>query len=101
MRQWLILTLAAAALLLHIAHFYPYVVDDAFISLRYAERFIHGQGLTWNDGERVEGYSNLLWILLVSGLGVLGMDLVDATLLLGILCSLATLLVIFHYGRRS
>jgi arabinofuranosyltransferase len=54
--------------------FLPLFVDDGFISLRYAERFAHGHGLTWNDGERVEGYSNLLWILLIAPLGRLMRD---------------------------
>ena len=34
--------------------------------MRYAERFADGLGLTWTDGERVEGYTDLLWILLLS-----------------------------------
>lgn len=53
----------------------PLFVDDAFISLRYAERFLYGEGLTWNNGEKVEGYSNLLWVLIVALFGKLGMDL--------------------------
>lgn len=44
-------------------------LDDAYISYRYAENFANGLGLVYNPGERVEGYTNLLWVLLVS-LGV-------------------------------
>src|SRR5687768_11268585 len=56
--------LAGALLALGIAETaWPWVVDDAFISLRYADRLVAGDGLTWTDGERVEGYSNLLWVL--------------------------------------
>lgn len=40
--------------------------DDAMISMRYAWNFAHGQGLVWNAGERVEGYTNLLMTLLMS-----------------------------------
>lgn len=40
--------------------------DDAMISMRYAWNFAHGQGLVWNPGERVEGYSNLLMTLLMA-----------------------------------
>jgi len=40
--------------------------DDAMISMRYAWQLSHGFGLTWNPGERVEGYSNLLMVLLMS-----------------------------------
>lgn len=52
------------------------MVDDAFISLRYSWRLLHGHGLTWTDGERVEGYSNLLWVLLVAAGGLVQSNLV-------------------------
>ncbi len=54
--------------------FVPFFADDGFISLRYAQRFAHGQGLTWTAGDRVEGYSNLLWVLLIAPLGRLLRD---------------------------
>ncbi len=66
---------------------WPFVSDDSFISLRYAARLLAGEGLTWTDGERVEGYSNLLWVLLTAGLGALGMELVTAARVLGALCT--------------
>jgi hypothetical protein len=40
--------------------------DDAFISYRYASHLVSGNGLVFNPGERVEGYSNLLYVLLVA-----------------------------------
>jgi len=40
--------------------------DDAMISLRYALNFTEGNGLVWNIGERVEGYTNLLMVLVMS-----------------------------------
>jgi len=82
-RAILTVLLACAVLLFHARHYLPFIADDALISLRYADRFLHGSGLTWNDGERVEGYSNLLWILSVSALGRCGMDLIVAVRLLG------------------
>src|SRR5690606_41903524 len=60
------LLLASGCLAFLAAHFYPFLSDDALISLRYAERFIQGRGLTWDDYEKVEGYTNLLWVLLCS-----------------------------------
>lgn len=42
------------------------VVDDAFISFRYADHLLRGDGLVFNPGERVEGMTNLLWTLLVA-----------------------------------
>ena len=45
-----------------------FVQDDAFISFVYARNLVEGEGLTW-FGERIEGYSNLLWVLWI-GLGM-------------------------------
>lgn len=39
--------------------------DDAFISYRYAANLLAGNGLVFNAGESVEGYSDFLYILLV------------------------------------
>lgn len=78
---------------------YPFLSDDSLISLRYAQRFIEGKGLTWNDGHPVEGYSNLLWILMISALGKLGMNLILAARLLGIACSVGTLAAICSYFK--
>lgn len=37
--------------------------DDAYIGYHYAENLAHGRGLVFNPGERVEGYSDLLYVL--------------------------------------
>lgn len=68
------LTFAAAFFLWH----WPSFEDDVFISLRYARNLLEGHGLSWNPGERVEGYTNFLYIMLVALLGWLGMDLAHA-----------------------
>ena len=52
--------------------------DDAFITLRYAQNWLAGNGVGWNPGDRVEGYTNFLQLLLTTGLGALGIDLVRA-----------------------
>ena len=40
-----------------------FLTDDAFISFRYVRNLLNGHGLVFNVGERVEGYSNFLWII--------------------------------------
>ena len=51
------------------------LVDDAYISFRYAVNFAQGHGLVWNVGEPVEGYTCLSWVLLLSAFARLGWDL--------------------------
>jgi arabinofuranosyltransferase len=43
-----------------------YVCDDAFISFRTVKNFVNGYGLRWNTIERVQTFTNPLWILLTS-----------------------------------
>jgi hypothetical protein len=47
--------------------------DDAMISMRYARNLAEGDGLVWNAGERVEGYSNFLWTFLMAGIHWIGL----------------------------
>lgn len=43
-----------------------WVGDDAFITIRTADNFVHGYGLRWNVNERVQAFTNPLWMFLVS-----------------------------------
>ncbi len=54
---------------------YTHLGEDAFITFRYAEQLARGHGLVYNPGERVEGYSNLLWVLVLAPFGTLGVPL--------------------------
>jgi arabinofuranosyltransferase len=60
--------------------------DDSFIFYRYAKNFADGQGLVWNIGEPpVEGYTSLLWTLLISLGAALGWELTTWSYVLGLL----------------
>ena len=61
--------IVCAVFVWHALYYLPFTSDDALISLRYAKRFASGLGLTWTDGERVEGYTDLLWVLMNALLG--------------------------------
>jgi arabinofuranosyltransferase len=74
-----------ALLYLSLVHF-EFMLDDPFISFRYARNLLDGHGLVFNPGERVEGYSNFLWIILLTPFMKLGFDPVVASKVLG-LCS--------------
>lgn len=97
-----VVVLSLCVLAAHAERYLPFISDDALISLRYAKRLLQGDGLTWTDGEAVEGYSNLLWILLVSLLGSFRIDLIDAARILGLLCNgLVVAALAFRYAASS
>ncbi len=58
-----LLCLPWLALLVWLASVSWFLTDDAFISFRYVRNLLEGHGLVFNPGERVEGYSNFLWVL--------------------------------------
>ncbi|MEO8601127.1 MAG: hypothetical protein ABI629_00985 [bacterium] len=43
-----------------------WVQDDAYVSFRYARNLVRGEGLVYNVGDRVEGYTNFLWTALAA-----------------------------------
>lgn len=78
--------------------------DDAMISMRYAENVVRGRGLVWNEGERVEGYTNPLMVAVMAAFllvlpkawAVLGIQLLGIALMLG-----TALLCLRIYDRIS
>lgn len=48
--------------------------DDEMVSMRYAKNFSEGKGLVWNPGERVEGYTNPAWVLLMTFIHLFPVD---------------------------
>ncbi|MBN2171553.1 MAG: hypothetical protein JW819_09575, partial [Candidatus Krumholzibacteriota bacterium] len=77
-----------------------FVLDDAFISFRYARHLAAGQGLVWNPGERVEGYTNFLWTLLLALPHRLGWDPVLFAQVTGLACFALTLALSWRLARR-
>jgi len=43
-----------------------WVADDAFLTMRTVDNFVHGYGLRWNILERVQIYTHPLWMFLLS-----------------------------------
>jgi len=74
-------------------------IDDAFISFRYARNLVEGHGLVFNPGERVEGYTNFLWTLLLAAGIRAGADAVLASRVLAALSAAGTMAVLWAMAR--
>ena len=81
-------------------YYWPYQVDDAFISLRYARNLVEGNGLVFNPGERVEGYSNFLWVMLAVAFMVVGAAPLAALKVVGTAAGLGAAWCTWRLGRR-
>jgi len=65
--SWMATAMAASVVLwVHAAHFRANWLDDAYISFRYAENWWAGRGMVFNEGERLEGLTNLAWAMVMA-----------------------------------
>jgi hypothetical protein len=77
---------------------YFVLFDDMMISMRYARNLALGYGLVWNaGGERVEGYTNLLWTIYMALIHFVPLAASKISVLVqitGAVCILITLFVV-------
>lgn len=60
--------------LLHARYYDGILYDDPFISYRYARHLAAGEGLVFNRGERLEGFSNFLHVVAMAGAARVGIE---------------------------
>src|SRR5689334_15493438 len=94
-------SMAVVALLAGAITAWPRTVDDSFITYRYSENLVHGQGAVFNPGERVEGYSSPSWMLLLAAAIAAGLDPETVSKVLGLVSSLLLLWLVYRALRRA
>jgi len=63
----LVITLLLSYLAMRLMHIPPVGIDDANILFVYSKHFAAGEGLVYNlGGQRVEGFSSMLWMLVTA-----------------------------------
>jgi len=82
---------ALLGMLLALAWHNRFIQDDAFIVFRYAENWVRGAGPVFNPGERVEGYTCFLYLVLIAAGMRAGLDPVAASQIIGMLACAGTL----------
>ena len=84
-RWWVVagIALLAVPAILSILAALNFVKDDAYISFRYAHNLVAGEGLVFNPGERVEGFTNFLWVLVIAPFEAMRLDLFQVTEIIG------------------
>jgi hypothetical protein len=74
--------------------------DDSYIGFRYAQNLAHGLGVVFNAGQKVEGCTDFLWVLLLAGATRLSADPILVSKVLGLFFNLSTLLAIYFLCGR-
>ena len=97
------LAILVAVGLLALAHafWFNHTADDAFISFRYVRNWVDGYGLVFNPGERVMGYSNFLWVVLLYPFVLIGIPAPTAARILGAVLAFGTLTRVYWYARSE
>jgi len=107
-RQWWVTLLLAAAasvcaaLILRALFAVPYPCnhDDGFIAFRYAKNLAEGNGLVFNVGERVWGFTSPLTVLLLGALASVGISIEWASLVLGATSSAISSMLVWQLLRN-
>ena len=68
-----------------------WVVDDAYITFRTVDNFLHGFGLRWNVDERVQAYTHPLWMLVMTAATAITSDVFYTSIAVSIAFSLAAM----------
>ncbi len=97
-RYWPV-ALATLVLVPH-ALMFDFVNDDAYISFRYARNLSEYGQLVFNLGERVEGFTNFLWTILLAGGIHLGWNPVHLSRFLGVAFGIGVLAVLVRMSLR-
>src|ERR1700687_3816614 len=95
----LLFAVAVVVYLFNVFRYRDYLLDDTFISLRYAKNLVEGLGLVFNPGERVEGYTNFLFVMLAAGFIAVGIDPVVATKWLAVAAAVWTMYLVVRLER--
>ncbi len=75
----LLLALITIGAVVHQVVQWFWFIEDAAISFAYAKHLASGEGLVpFVGGERVEGYSNPAWVLVLAGMYAVGLELFEA-----------------------
>jgi arabinofuranosyltransferase len=97
--KWL--AVGAVVVLLGLVVRTSWVTEDAYITLRTVDNWVHGFGLRWNTDERVQGYTHPLWMFLLSIVYYVTREAFASAILLGLIVTTAATLMLVKLSRTS
>jgi hypothetical protein len=76
--------------------------DDGMVSMRYARNLASGYGLVWNPGgERIEGFTNPMWVLYMSFFHLMGISTSKVSLCIQISAALFMIFNLYYVFQIS
>lgn len=81
--------------------FWNFIIDDAFISFRYAKNLYFNQQLVFNVNETpVEGYSNFLWVLWITMSFPLDIEIILFSKISGVIFSHLSVIILYKLAFK-
>ena len=79
-----------------------WVGEDAFIFFRYVDNFVKGNGLVFNVGERVEGFTSPFWVFVLSFFRIiLGWELRQIAIVLGLIFGMSLVIIVLFADHKK
>ncbi|MFH1374545.1 MAG: hypothetical protein ABII79_12195 [bacterium] len=97
--SWLLVLVPALLIYTYLARDLDFTQDDAYISYRYVQNYLNGDGLVYNIGERVEGFTNFGWVIYLILWGALGVNYILVSKITGFLFGAATIVLVYFLAR--
>lgn len=80
---------------------FDWVIDDLYIYFRYVNNFTNGEGIVFNSGVPVEGFSSFSWFVLLSFFNVAGLPLEMSAKISGLIFVLLSLICLFRICNET
>ncbi|HOS03949.1 MAG TPA: hypothetical protein PKZ01_12770 [Candidatus Hydrogenedentes bacterium] len=75
--------------------------DDAYITFRVVDNFVHGHGPRWNVDQRVQVFTHPLWFFLLSALYFVTREIHFTAMFLSCVLSLGVAALLFFRAAKS
>ncbi|HOV33381.1 MAG TPA: hypothetical protein PLX23_08470 [Candidatus Hydrogenedens sp.] len=75
--------------------------DDSYITFRTVDNFVNGYGLRWNVIERVQAYTNPLWMFVISAAYFFTREMFLTPIFISIALSLTTVTLLFYFHTKN
>lgn len=102
---WRVLIAAAVCLSAFFTlRYWPFTLDDSFITFRYAKNMVDGYGPVFNPGSPpAEGYTSFLWVIITALPHMMGMDVEVFSKIFGVVSMYATMFICYRFvlGRMD
>ncbi len=97
-----VLGLCALTVVIHQASRWGWFIEDAAIVFSYARTLVQGEGVVpWPGAERIEGFSDPTWVLLIAAFQAIGLDGFVVAKPLAMAMGVATVFAVWRLARLA